>query len=158
MMRPARACAIAERLHAGQQEPDGTPILAHIRRVARDVPAEARTVAWLHEALETGAISEQALLTDGLTSDELRALRLLSRPSTSRSDSVYLAHVELIAQAAGPSGHLARQVKVADLQDRRLHPMLREDGWSPPYDRALHRILEATADERGVIAGLSAAS
>ena len=158
MMPPARARAIAERLHAGQQEPDGTPILAHIRRVARDVPAEARAVAWLHEALETGAISEEALLRDGLAYEELRALRLLSRPTTSRSDRVYMAHVELIARAAGASGHLARQVKVADLRDRQLHPMLRGDGWSPPYDRALHRILEATADERGVIAGLSAAS
>ena len=93
----------AERLHAGDHEEDGTPLLWHIRRVASSVLAEAQTAAWLHEALEWTAVSEQALLEEGLTSDELRALRLLHRAHASRAEDAYLAHIRLIANAAGPS-------------------------------------------------------
>jgi hypothetical protein len=34
-------------------------------------------------------------------------------------------------------GRLARLVKIADLQDRCLHPRVHPDGWSPPYARGL---------------------
>jgi hypothetical protein len=140
-----RARAIAQRLHAADREEDGAPLLQHLRRVAGRTPAEARSVAWLHEAFESTAVTEQELLTHGLGSEELRALRLLHR--TARSDHVYLAHVELIARAAGRSGRLARMVKIADLEDRRLHPRVRRDGWSPPYELGLQRLHEATARE-----------
>ena len=99
---------LAERLHAGDREEDGIPVLSHVRRVARGTPAEARSVAWLHEVLEFTAVTEQELLQEGVTSDELRALRLLHRTADTRSDRVYLAHLELIARAAGRSGNLAR--------------------------------------------------
>jgi hypothetical protein len=150
-MDPARARAIATRLHAGQREPDGMPVLEHIRRVVAAAPSEAEAVAWLHEALETGAISERDLLEEGLEDDELRALRLLSRPSDSRSDRMYLAHVELIARAAGPSGRMARMVKLADLWDRRLRPLTRADGWTPPYEGALRRLVEPADDSRAAV-------
>ena len=77
---PGQARSIAERLHLGDSDLDGAPMLAHIRRVARATPEEARTVAWLHEALESGAVNEETLLEAGLDDDQLRALRLLSRP------------------------------------------------------------------------------
>jgi hypothetical protein len=137
------ARAIAERLLAGVREPGGPPLLAHVRRVAAATPPEARAVAWLHEVLETGTVSEQELLTDGLSSDELRALRLLTRPGRSHSDTAYLAHLELIARAAGHSGELARLVKLADLADRRRHPLIRSDGWAPPYALGHERLLQA---------------
>jgi hypothetical protein len=137
------AHAIAVRLLSRAREPDGTLLLAHVRRVVAGTPPEAHVVAWLHEVLETGAITEQELLAEGLTSDELRALRLLTRSGGSRSDSVYLEHLELIARAAGLSGHLARLVKLADLQDRRSHPRRRPDGWSPPYARGYRLLREA---------------
>jgi D-serine deaminase-like pyridoxal phosphate-dependent protein len=130
-------------VHAGEHEEDGTPLLRHIARVAVRTPAEARAVAWLHEALESAGVSEHELLAYGVDDEELRALRLLSRPTHSRSVRVYLAHVELIACAAGRSGHLARMVKLADLEDRRLHPRVRADGWSPPYESALRLLGEA---------------
>ena len=132
--------AIARRLHAGHREEDGVPVLRHIGRVARTTPAEARAVAWLHEALESGVVTEHQLLAEGLGDDELRALRLLARMTDTRSEPVYLAHVELIARAAGRSGELARQVKLADLEDRCRHPLVRPDGWSPPYARAIGRL------------------
>jgi hypothetical protein len=93
-------------------------------------------VAWLHEALEWTVVPEQELLGNGLTDDELRALRLLHRTG-SRSERAYLAHLRLIASAAGRSGHLTRLVKTADLEDRCRHPRVRADGWSPPYARGL---------------------
>jgi hypothetical protein len=147
-MDPIRAMAIARRLHAGDREESGVPVLRHIGRVARALPAEARTVAWLHEALESGLVSEQQLLGEGLEDDELRALRLLARMADTRSERVYLAHVELIARAAGRSGELAREVKIADLEDRCRHPRVRHDGWSPPYARAIERLADPGAAER----------
>jgi hypothetical protein len=116
------------------------PVLRHIRRVARATPTEAQAVSWLHEALESGGVTEHQLLAAGLGDDELRALRLLARTTDTRSERVYLAHVELIARAAGESGELARLVKTADLEDRCRHPRVRPDGWSPPYARALRRL------------------
>ena len=95
-------------------------------------------MAWLHEALEHTSISEEALLDDGLSVDELRALRLLTRCGDSRSDdALYLAHIALIAGARGAGASLARTVKRADLADRVVHPAIRADGWSPPYELAL---------------------
>ena len=147
-METMHARAIAERLHLGDREENGTPVIQHVQRVATSVPVDARAVAWLHEALEWTAVTEQELLIAGLTVDELRALRLLSRTSDSHSDCRYLAHLELIACATGDSGRLARLVKTADLRDRCRHPYVRRDGWSPPYARALNLLLEAHDDPR----------
>ena len=85
-MEAAHARAIAERLHLGDREEDGTPVIRHVQRVATTVPEEARPVAWLHEVLEWTAVTEQELLIAGLPSDELRALRLLDRTTDSHSD------------------------------------------------------------------------
>jgi hypothetical protein len=114
-MDAEKARTIAQRLHAGHRDEAGSPCLQHIGRVAGMTPAEARAVAWLHEAFESTAVSEQELLPQRLASDELRALRLLARTADSRSDRVYLAHVDLIAR-------------------------VRPGRWSPPYARALARL------------------
>jgi hypothetical protein len=140
MMDPQRAMSVALRLFAGHRYERGTPVMGHIGRVASATPVEARTVAWLHEALESGLVTEHELLAEGLSDDDLRALRLLAWTTDTRSERVYLAHVELIARAAGRSGELARLVKIADLEDHCRHPRVRADGWSPPYERALWRL------------------
>ena len=132
-----RAQALAERLHRGHRDAGGAPLIDHVRRVAVAVLPDARVVAWLHEVLEHTSISEETLLAEGLSTDELRALRLLSRDTSSRSNTSYLAHVQLIAAAAGAGGQIARSVKRADLADRAVHPATRDDGWSPPYELAL---------------------
>jgi hypothetical protein len=141
-MSPERAQVLAEALHQGQREPGGAPLIDHVRRVAAAVPRDARVVAWLHELLEHTSISEQALLAEGLSREGLRALRLLTRHQDSRSDAIYLAHIEMIGRASGPGADIARSVKRADLADRALNPPRRPDGWSPPYDLGL-RILGA---------------
>jgi hypothetical protein len=146
-MELARAREIAESLHGEDREPGGAPLLAHIRRVVEATRPDARPVAWLHEALETGHVSEQDLLIEGLGDDELRALRLLCRSNGSAGDDAYLGHVDLIARAAGRSGDLARAVKIADLTDRCRHPRVRAGGWSPPYARGLRLLLDAAGDQ-----------
>ena len=107
---------------AGQRDRGGARLIDHVRRVAARVPRHARVVAWLHEALEHTSISEEELLADGLSVAELRALRLLTRDLDSRSDTIYLAHIERLARARGPGAEIARTVKRADLTDRMLHP------------------------------------
>jgi len=142
MMDATSARTMAESLHRDDFEEDGTPVICHVQRVAMLVPAEARAVAWLHDALESTAVTEQELLMAGITPDQLRALRLLTRTGHARSDDVYLAHLELIARAAGHSGRLARMVKLADLEDRCLYPRVRSGGWSPPYAAGLDLLLD----------------
>jgi hypothetical protein len=151
-MDAERARAIARLALRDEREPDGRPLLAHVERVAGSVPDRARAVAWLHEILEQTDLPEEVLLDEGLSDEELRALRLLSREG-SNSDVVYLSHIELIARADGAAGRLARTVKLADLEDRRRHPRAHRDGWSPPYGSALkvlHRAAPPIASVRDV--------
>lgn len=141
-----RARALAERLHHGQRDAGGARLIDHVRRVAATVAPEACVVAWLHEALEHTSISEETLLMQGLSTDELRAIRLVTHGNIGRSNRSYLAHIEMLAQASGAGARLARSVKCADLADRLRNPAIRPDGWSPPYERGL-QILQC-ADSR----------
>ena len=136
------ARALADTLHRGQRDAGGAPLIDHVRRVAAAVPREARVVAWLHELLEHTSISERVLLAEGLSLDVLRALRLLTRREESHSSASYLAHIQLIAGAEGAGASIARCVKRADLADRALHPAIRADGWSPPYELGLELLRE----------------
>ena len=97
-------------------------------------------VAWLHEALAHTSISEETLLAHGLATDQLRAIRLVTHDSLAHSDASYLAHIEMLALAAGAGADLARRVKCADLADRVLNPAIGPDGWSPPCDRAIEML------------------
>ena len=129
-MEVEHARAIAEAVHTART------LLNHVERVAAGVPEWARAIAWLHEVLEQTDTAEETLLREGLSSEELRALRLLCREESS-SDLAYLGHIDLIARAGGTAGQLARAVKRADLEDRQRHPLVRANGWSPPYGNAL---------------------
>jgi hypothetical protein len=100
-MQIERARLLAERLHADDYEEDGAALLEHIRRVARRVEADVQVVAWLREVLEWTAVAEHEPLMEGLERDQLRALWLLCRGHDSRSDGVYLTHLDLIARAPG---------------------------------------------------------
>ena len=146
-METTLARTIAERLHTGAVDADGRPLLDHIARVARDTPDEAQAIAWLHETLDGGAATEHELLAAGVSGDELRALRLLTWPSWTRSDDMYLAHARLIAHAAGWSGRVARLLAVADLRDRGAPGLDDAGGWSPPYAESLRLLLDASAGD-----------
>ena len=127
------ARALAARLHRGQHDGAGAPLIDHVARVAAAVTTDARVAAWLHEVFEYTPTSEEDLLAEGVSTEELRALRLLTRDRASRSSTRYLGHVRLIADAVGPGADIARQVKHADLVDRAAHPTGVGGGWSPPY-------------------------
>ena len=147
----ARAQTIAERAHCGQIEPSGQPFIAHVRRVAAGVPAFACSVAWLHDVLEWTRVGELELAAAGLASDELAALRLLTRGPGEADDEAFLAEVRAIALAPGRPGAIARAVKRADMEDRALHPRHPGGRWRPPYDRARRLLAELSAP--GLMAG-----
>ena len=136
-VRVGRARRIAEGALRGSLEANGTPVIFHVRRVAKSSPDFARSVAWLHDVLEDSSVSEEELLASGLTDEELRALRLLTRGGDSRSAKHYLSHISHIARSSGSAGEIARAVKRQDLADRQRHPNRRPDGWHPPYQAAL---------------------
>ena len=139
-----RAQALAETLHRGQRDAGGAPLIDHVRRVAAAVPGEARVVAWLHELLEHTPISEADLLMEGLTTAELRALRLLTR-DTGLAVKRDLSGPHRAARTGKRAGAgVAQSVKRADLIDRARHPSIRPDGWSPPYELGLE-VLERAA-------------
>ena len=141
-----RARRTAERVLRGSLAPTGTPVIFHVRRVAEASPTFARSVAWLDDALEHSSVSEEELLESGLTDEELRALRLLSRDPDSRSVDLYLSHVAFITHASGSAGEIARAVKRADLADRKRHPNRRADGWNPPYQAAIDLLEKVEAE------------
>ncbi|MFL5907687.1 MAG: hypothetical protein ACJ75Z_08840 [Solirubrobacterales bacterium] len=105
-------------------------------------------MAWLHDVFEDSSVSEEELLADGLTDEELRALRLLTRDKGNRSENDYFSHVALIARSSGLAGEIARAVKRLDLADRQGHPNLRADGWHPPYQAALALLEEETFESK----------
>lgn len=137
-MTPEAARALAERVHADTLDRYGAPLLDHIRGVVALSPREARTVAWLHEVLESSALSPADLRAAGATRDEVRAVELLTR-SPGADPAAYEAHVHRIADAPGRAGDLARAVKWADLRDRlrRQRACPRSGPARPPYRRAL---------------------
>jgi hypothetical protein len=107
-MNVERAELFAARAHRGQLQPTGEPLFAHVTRVAAATPEFACPVAWLQEVLKWTSVSEQELLAEGVSDDELRALRLLTRTVGRSSELGYLTHVGMIASAGGPAGVLAR--------------------------------------------------
>lgn len=147
-VRAGRSRQIAERALRGSLEANGTPVIFHVRRVAKTSPIFARSVAWLHDVLEGSSVSEEELLASGLTDEELRALRLLTRDRDSRSAKHYLSHISRIARSSGSAGEIARAVKRQDLADRQRHPNRRADGWHPPYQAALALLEEETSELR----------
>jgi hypothetical protein len=142
-----RARAVAESLHDGQLDAGGVPLIEHVGRVAAAVSRDARVVAWLHEVFEHTSISAESLLAEGVSTADLRALKLLTRDQDSHSNASYLAHVHEIADARGTGARIARSVKRADLADRAVHRSVRPDGWSPPYELGL-AILQRPASVR----------
>jgi hypothetical protein len=154
LVRIGTARRIAERVHRGSPEANGETVIAHVRRVAQAAPGFAQPVAWLHEVLECASVPEEELLAAGLTDEELRALRLLTRDNANRSRADYFAHIGRIAGSSGRAGDIARTVKQLDLSDRLEHPRRRADGWHPPYRLALQLLLESestgTSDSRAI--------
>jgi hypothetical protein len=107
------ARTIARSCHRTQRTRHGSPMYAHVERVAAAVERELRCVALLHDVLERSRLTSDELVARGLSHDELAALELLTRAPGEN----YTSHVRRIAEADGTAGRLARGVKAADLDD-----------------------------------------
>ena len=114
-MDEAIARSIAHERHVGQKTKHGAPMTDHVERVAAAVPDDTRTVALLHDILEKPDTTRDDLRRHGLTPTQLAALELLTR----RDDENVQLHTARIAGAEGEAGRIARQVKLADLDDHR---------------------------------------
>lgn len=125
---------LAFRAYAGQTDRSGGRMADHVARVAAAVPAEARAVAWLHEMLEHTDATAESLRRAGLSRDEVAAVQLLTRDQREPYD----AHALGLAFAPGAAGHLARIVKLADLDDHLAHVAPGVD--APPYAWARRHI------------------
>jgi hypothetical protein len=148
-MDPSLARNIAHYSHVRRRNRHGDPIVEHVARVVAAVPAEAQTVAWLHDVLEQSETTAAELHDQGLTPVEQAALEMLTR----RSDESYELYVLRLAYAPGVAGRLARTVKLADLDDHIAHAWV---PGAPPYEWARRRIAVA-ADRAGDNAGEAAA-
>lgn len=103
--------ALARAAHAGQTDKAGRPYAEHLRAVAEGVRArgggdELVAAAWLHDAVEDGALSEEWLRTadlDRRTKDVVRAV-------TKRPGEAPQEYARRILATPG-----ARLVKAADL-------------------------------------------
>jgi hypothetical protein len=140
---PDVARAAAHQLHGGQRNRFGEPMIDHVARVQAAVPAEARTVAWLHDVLEGSGVTCDELRARGLTAVEVEALELLTHAPTES----YKSYVGRIARARGPAGALARAVKLADLDDHLAHRTI--PAGAPPYAWARRRITTALSSGWG---------
>jgi hypothetical protein len=137
------AQAIAREVHAGQLTRFGEPLIAHVERIARAVPDEARALAYLHDVLERSDLTVNALHGHGLTRAERSALELLTR----RADQSYESYILGIVRASGAAGALARNVKLADLDDHLSHPVTTR---APDYGWARRQIARACRSEPAV--------
>ena len=139
-MEPERARNFAYARHHDQHTRSGDLVVEHLEQVAATVPDDARTVAFLHDVLERTGTSTDELDAQGLTVDELGALRLLTRAPTESFE----VHALRIAYARGPEGRLARSVMLADIEDHLAHDPV--DRQAHPYTWARRHI--ATCQER----------
>lgn len=107
------ALYLAAKHHLDQTDKLGKPYLGHLLRVAAKVSAGARAAALLHDILEDTDVGVAYLYAMGISKTTVKAVVLLTRqPGESYTD-----YIENIANAAGPEGRIAREVKWADLGD-----------------------------------------
>ena len=126
MKKPAgldEALALAVRAHAGQQDKVGRPYILHPLRVMLRLETErAMPVAALHDVVEDSDVTLADLRAMGFAKAIIEAVDCL----TKRPGESYAARIE--RAAANP---LARQVKIADLEDnmqlRRQHGLVKHD-------------------------------
>ena len=131
---------VAHYSHLQQRNRAGHPIIEHVERVAASVSPEERAIAYLHDVLEWTDTSLGELRAAGLTDREERVLDLLTR----QHDESFELHAARVAAAAGAEGTIAREIRLADLDDHLEQHRFSFDG--PPYAWARRRI--AVAQQR----------
>jgi hypothetical protein len=116
-----KALEIAAQAHAGQRDKEGLPYILHPLRVMHRVSGEAaQLVAVLHDVVEDTSVTLDELKEAGCSSEVVAAVALV----THHREEPYAEYV--IRCRGNP---LARQVKLADLEDNSLlsRAILRQD-------------------------------
>ena len=118
-----RAIGIAVEAHRGQKDRNGAPYILHpVRVMARVQTPIEKTVAILHDVVEDTPWTFDQLKAEGFPETVLTALQCV----TKQEGEPYEAFVKRSASNA-----LARQIKIADLEDnmdvRRLKEVTQED-------------------------------
>lgn len=118
-----KAIALAVEAHRGQKDRAGKPYILHpLRVMARVQTEDEKVVAILHDVAEDTPWTSEKLAAEGFPSHIIEALDCV----TKRDGEVYEQFVERSA-----SNPIARQVKLADLEDnmdlRRLREVTERD-------------------------------
>lgn len=121
--------AMARWMHRTQYDKRGTLYIYHLERVADSVSDVACAAAWLHDIVEDTPLTMRAI-RQMFGPDTAEAVKLLTHDSRKRT---YFQYIHRIAEADGKAGRIAREVKLADLQDN-LSPARRF-----PNDQSLFR-------------------
>jgi (p)ppGpp synthase/HD superfamily hydrolase len=103
-----KALQLATLKHAGQTDKAGLPYILHPVYVSLCVETEdEKIVALLHDILEDTDTTEQELLDIGISTAQLDAIKLLTKPPKE-------SYMQYIARVA--NNKIARNVKKADLR------------------------------------------
>ena len=104
------AASLARFAHHNQKDKANQPYVNHLIRVAgRCNSIDAKIVAWLHDIVEDGYISHEALKDMGfLNKEHLVAIELLDR-GQSEYEETYYSRIK--------DNRIAKEVKLADLFD-----------------------------------------
>lgn len=103
------AISIAAQAHKGQKDKAGAPYLLHPLRMMLRMKSEAAMIAAvLHDVVEDTDWTLERLREEGFTDEVLAAVECLTR----RDGEAYQEFIERVK-----ANSIARQVKVADLED-----------------------------------------
>lgn len=103
------ALRLAIHYHAGQRDKEGQCYMLHLLRVMLACSSpEAMQVAVLHDVLEDTSASAEELRSAGMAAEVVEAVVLLTKPEGMR----YADYIVRLSDHP-----LARQVKIADIQD-----------------------------------------
>ena len=102
------ALEIAISAHKGQKDLGGRDYIEHPKAVANLLETdEEKTIGYLHDVLEDTSIKEEDLVTMGISSEIVSAIKVL----TKKRGEPYTEYIERVKE-----NELARKVKIADLQ------------------------------------------
>ena len=102
------ALEIAISAHKGQKDLGGRDYIEHPKAVANLLETdEEKTIGYLHDVLEDTSITEEDLVTMGISSEIVSAIKVL----TKKRGEPYTEYIERVKE-----NELARKVKIADLQ------------------------------------------
>lgn len=140
--------ALATYLHAEDYDKHGKPYIGHCARVANGLPHdrfEARCAAWLHDTVEDGRVTEEALRGLGIPARVVDLVLVVTR----REGETYMDYIRRVSTDSD-----AIEIKLSDLRDNQ-DPLRRPlpEGMVQRYRRA--QALLETANERRAPSSLS---